>query len=370
MIFEINYNELQAPLAMIKELLTDKEYKGDVKRITLQVTKEKVFVYYHDDRLNLRIRAELDGADAQLPGMATCSFATFFETVKVFKKSDEPILIERENDHIRVDDGIYPEETVTLREDEDVNELPDTALIEKFAGVRAECLRDGIQLATAIVRKTEIPSESVDTQGVYLGAKGDFIEFTSFSLHGFQRSKRLGVVYREHMLALPKPVASALAKVAHTGRNEIAEWTFSEGDAGEEAGNGLLVESDNGMFAMFFALETKQGNQLAETFRAVEANFLETMASCQLGEISDVTSMGKVKTDDNVLIVDGVAVVNPSGYPAQMVRKLWDKGAWEESGKVFYSDGGNGQNPVLCLYSNEKSGEKMTSLSYRVAPNA
>jgi hypothetical protein len=368
MIFEINYNELQVPLMMIKELLTDKEYKGDVKQITFEVTKEKAMLLFSDDRLGVRMKVELDGAQAELPGVATCSFSSFFEMVKVFKKSEEPILVEREGEFIRVDDGVYPEEMLKLKQDETPNLLPNTELVEPLLGISGVRLRDGIQLASTIVRKTDIPADMIDTQAVYLGTEGDVVTFNSFSLHNFHRSKRMGTVYQEGMVQLTKPVASALAKIADVSKKSIEEWSLSSVNGEELLDKGILMKSADENISLFFTLSPLANwDMVSNTFKTVELNFKESMRLTNTENILNVTKMGKVKAEDNVVIIDGNAVIQASGYPAPLIKKLWEKGAWEDSGTVFYADGGTGAKLVLCLFDDAEGEEKMTTLSYREA---
>lgn len=366
MIFEVNYNELQVPLSMIKVLLTDKEYKGDVKQVVFEVTKEKVLLFFNDDRLGVRMEVELDGAEAILPGEATCSFSSFFEMAKVFKKSEEPILVEREGDFIRIDDGVYPEEMLKLKPDVVPVILPSAELAEPFIGITGVGLRDGIQLASTIVRKTDIPADMIDTQGVYLGAEGNHVTFNSFSLHNFHRSKRKGTVYQEQMIKLPKPVASALSKITDTSKKSIPEWRLSlvNGDDSDE--KGVLLASTSGNISLFFTLAPlENAKSFAHHFKAVELNFKETKGTANLESIEKLTTLGKVKLDDNVVIESGHCVVKPAGYPAPLVKKLWEKGAWKDNGQVFYADGGGGAKPVLCLYDSEEDEEMMTTVSYR-----
>lgn len=363
MIFEVNYSDIQAPLAVIKELLTDKEYKGDVKAVTIEVTKESVFLHFHDNRLGIRIKARLNDADAQLPGTATCSFASFLEVVKVFKKSDEPLLIEREGDFLRVDDGVYPEEMMPVREDASTPTFPDLNAGSEWLEMEAQAFGDSLQLASVMVKKSDLPAEMVDTQAVYMGTKGNQVSFSAFSLYNFQRSKRTAGVYRESLKHLPKMVASSLSKVALSGKKAYPTWTISEVEGEEDEDKGILLEDGNRLFSLFVTLpEASNASDLDGAYQTLEQNFHISLLNEECLHITDVVSMGKIKADDNCIIEDGVCKLNPTGYPAQHLRKLWEKGACDI---YFYSDGGQGAQPAICLYNKDEDGEKMTVLSYR-----
>lgn len=369
MIFEIAYNELQVPLAMIKELLTDKEYKGDVKLITLEVTRDKVSLLFEDDRLGVRFKYDFEEAEAELPGTATFSFASFYELVKVFKKSEEVILIERDGNSLRIDDGQYPEELLTLKPDMELNPYPQASSAVPYFSMESDTLIDGIQLASTILKKTDIPAGSIDTQAVYVGTGLGTVSFTSFSLHNFHRSIRPAMVsYDDRLILLPKPVASAIAKIATSGRKHILDWQVAEFPGDDFTKPGILLQSEDNQAMFSFKLEpVDEEKSIRITFNTLEENFKEAVKSAELTSLSDISDIGKVNTDDNLVIKNGEFHLEPSGYPAQLVRKLWEKGAWKEDGKVFYVESGISSAPIMCLYEEVNGEEKITGLSYRKA---
>lgn len=372
MIFEITYNELQVPLAMIKELLTDKEYKGDVKLVTFEVTKEQVSLLFDDDRLGIRFKYDFHEAEPELPGTATCSFASFYELVKVFKKSEEAILIERDGISLRVDDGQYPEELMALKPDKVTNPYPQMESAVPYFSIESDTLIDGIQLASTILRKTDIPAGNIDTQAVYVGTGLGTVSFTSFSLHNFHRSIRPAMVsYDDRLILLTKPVASAVAKIVVSGRKHILDWQMAEFPGDDFTSSGILLQSEDAQATFSFKLEPIDGEaSIRATFDALEVNFKEAVKSATLTSVKDISGIGKVKTDDNVVIKNGEFHLEPSGYPAQLVRKLWEKGAWKENGKVFYVESGSNSAPIMCLYEEVDGEEKITGLSYRTALTA
>lgn len=367
MIFEINYNELQVPLAMIKELLSDKDYKGDVKVITFEVTKEGVSLFLEDDRLGVCFKYDLLEAEAELPGIATCSFASFYETVKVFKKSEEALIIERDGFVLRVDDGQYPEELLTLKADRDVSHFPDNTLATAILTIESEGLRDGIQLASSILRKTDIPVGNVDTQAVYLGTGLGTATFTSFSLHNFHRSTCPAVVsFDDRILLLTKPVASAIAKLVDSAKNVVEDWLISEfpGDQRNEAG--IVIQSEDERVFINFRLDPiAHEREIRETFESTAFNFKEAIKLGSVENVFEVERTLKAKTTDNACVKAGKLTLNETGYPAQLLLKLRDRAAWGENGKVFYVDSGIKDMPVMCLYDVDEWNEKITCLSYR-----
>lgn len=364
MIFEINYTELAKPLMMIKELLTDKEYKGDVKQVTLETLSDSAWLYFEDERLGIQIQAELKGAEVQLPGTFTASFASFFENVKVFKKSEEPILFEREDEWLRIDDGIYPEELLRLKEESARGVLPredEGKLILRTTDV---VLKEGLQLASGILKKSDIPQHELDTQAVYLTTADGFVSFRSFSLYNYHHSKRKAEVHQPEVVQFPKTKASAVLKMMNAEKQAGIKWALYSVDGESVSTPGILLHDEENHITVFMKMEiSKEKEALQKMFAQIEANFLNEMESAEKQPAANMSTLEKVKANDNAFLNEGKWEVGYSGYPAQLVKKFIETNPLGQEGVLFYS--GNEEAPALCLFSENEDEQKMTTLSYR-----
>lgn len=371
MIFEVTYENLQKPLSMIKSILTDNDYKGDTKTISLEATQNEARIYFKDERIGSEMIFILDDSEVVLPGRVSCSFSTFFEVVKVFKKTKEVLLIEQEGGAVMVGDGVYPDEILTAKETEDVFDLQSgTPLFQAKIGV----MKNGIDLTSSILKKTDIPENQLNTQSILLATSGGQVSLNAFSLYAFHRTTFNAIVHQEKSISIPKTMASLLLKLAKAQKDNESEWCFFEVLGEEFDSTGILIQSPDTKISLFFRLDLETNdNAKSAVFEALGANIKQalTKADTTVLSIDNIKSVGKVTKDDNIGFDGNELVLSSSGYSAQLFKKLVEKDAVREGEKIFIlDDAENSTNPILCFYINDNGQEKITTMSYRVSVTA
>lgn len=371
MIFEVNYETLQKPLSMIKSILTDNDYKGDTKTISLEATQDEARIYFKDEKMGTEMIFSLDGSEVVLPGRVSCSFSTFFEVVKVFKKTKEVLLIEQEGEAVMVGDGVYPDEILTAKETEEVFDLESgTPLFQSKIGV----MKDGIDLASSILKKTDIPEEQLNTQSILLATSGTQVSLNAFSLYAFHQMTFNATIHQEKSLSLPKTTASMLLKLAKAQKEDESEWCFSEVRGEEFDSTGVLIQSPDAKITMFFRLDLDTtGNSLSVMYQELGENIKQALSKGGTTTlfINNIKGIGKVTKDDNVAFDGNQLKLSSFGYSAPLFKKLVEKGAVKEDGKIFIlDDNEDSTTPILCSYINDNGLEKITTMSYRVTATA
>lgn len=374
MIFEITYENIQKPLAIIKSLITDKDYKSEVKQITIESKNKEVKLFFKDERIDTEMIFTLEDATLLLDGVVTCSFASFFEIIKVFKKSKEPLLIEQDQRILLVGDGQYPEEILTLTKDVE----PHAPLAgELWASATASDLKGGLEIASSLLKKTSIPEEELNTQGVYMVTSGEESSLSAFSVYGFHRSTFNSVNHMDKTICLPKSIASTLLKIVKTMKKDselVLSLVKAEVIEGEEIRpGGILVQTTDGQSDMFFVLDVdSQNTQHAGVFEEIAQgikNEVSKETTLEL-KVEGLKSISKVKAEDNISFVDGKVQLSQGGFQATMVKKLVDKGAVDDEGTLYLLNGNSQDNPILLMMVNDNGQDKITTISYRLPPTA
>lgn len=377
MIFEITYENIQKPLAIIKSLITDKDYKSEVKQITIESKNKEVKLFFKDERIDTEMIFTLEDATVLLDGVVTCSFASFFEIIKVFKKSKEPLLIEQDQRILLVGDGQYPEEILTLTKDVE----PHAPIAgELWASATASDLKGGLEIASSLLKKTSIPEEELNTQGVYMVTSGEESSLSAFSVYGFHRSTFNSVNHMDKTICLPKNIASTLLKIVKTMKKDselvlsLVKAEVIEGEDEEEIRpGGMLVQTTDGQSDMFFVLDVESKNtQHAGVFEEIAQsikNEVSKETTLKL-KVEGLKSISKVKAEDNISFVDGKIQLSQGGFQATMVKKLVDKGAVDDEGTLYLLNGNSLDNPILLMMVNDNGQDKITTISYRLPPTA
>lgn len=365
MIFQAEYKDLQKPMARIRALLSDADYKSDIKRITLEATQANVMIHYVDERLGLNIKAIVEDASIELAGKVTCTFASLNETLKVFKKSDESLMLEREEDILRIDDGVYPEEVLMVQEDEPLN---DWEMSDKvWATVPAEALKTGIQSCLPLLRKSDIPETELDTQAVYLMTSDSAVEVTAFALHSYHHAIFPAQVEKENrLIGLPKAIATVVAKLMEATASECPSWIL----ATVEKANGRVFQLSDGE-GFDVAIEQEMmvtEERLRVLFHSLTQNFRESMQEVEQLPFSGTSEIGKVKASDNLVLADGKPVMSPVGFPAMLIKRAGDKGAISAESSYFHPPANEETAQLLCFYEKKNGIEKMTAFGYRGEP--
>lgn len=378
MIFEITYENIQKPLAIIRSLITDKDYKSEVKQITIESKNEEVKLFFKDERINTEMIFTLEDATVLLDGVITCSFASFFEITKVFKQSKEPLIIEQDQRILLVGDGQYPEEILTLTKDVEPH-APNAG--ELWVSATASDLKGGLEIASSLLKKTSIPEEELNTQGIYMVTSGEESSLSAFSVYGFHRSTFNSVNHMDKTVCFPKNIASTLLKIVKSMKKD-SELVFSlvkaeviEGEEEDEEIRpcGILVQTTDGHSDMFFVLDVENPNtQHAGVFQEITEsikNEVNKETTLKL-KVDGLKSISKVKAEDNISFVDGKVQLSQEGFQATMVKKLVDKGAVDDEGTLYLLNGNSQDDAILLMMVNDNGQDKITTISYRLPPTA
>ncbi|WP_442638086.1 hypothetical protein [Rossellomorea marisflavi] len=377
MIFEISYENIQKPLSLLKSLISDKDYKSETKSITLECKDKEVKIFFKDKRLNTEMTFTLEDATMLMDGCVTCSFASFFEIVKVFKKSKEPLIVEQDQKLLLVGDGQYPEEILTLS---DYVEPHEPVVGELWTSADTSHLVSGLELASTLLKKTTIPEEELNTQGIYISTSGKECSLNTFSVYGFHRSSFQSVNHMDKTICLPKTIASSLLKVVKTMKKEwelifsiVPEELVEEDEEEYLKPSGILIQTADGKSEMFFALDVGiENGKHGDVFKELTQNIKDEVNKETTLEVKvdGLKLISKVKANDNLSFEDGKVLVTPSGFQATTVKKLVDKGAVDSDGKLYILNNDSREDKILLMMSNDNGQDKITTISYRLPPTA
>ena len=356
MIFEATYKELKKAMDMMRATLSDSEFKSGNHAVTLEATEnEDVIFYFIDNKNKVEITYKLKEAKMIYEGVATCSLKELLDALKQFSKSKEVILIERDGDELRVDDGVFPESVCFLFDDED------TVIVEEVKRDALFC-SDGATLSGMLnrsslpLKKTEFPSEKLDTQSIYFSSIEDgTIQAVSFSMHQSYYEKRKVDACSRFNLMLPKPKARALYKLSQG----MGRLTFSMSVQDERPAIVLSDELD--MVNVVLKGDYVADGVVANSMSAVFQGLNEQRPGWAINMDNTLDKIGKLTVRDNLVFnQDGISR-SSSGYPAKIIQDMFKNGFSQETAVAGEVE----QGAVLAIADYSSDGEKIFILSYR-----
>lgn len=364
MIFQAPYKTLEKPLLLMKSVLSDKDYGTEKHLVTIEVPsdeKQEVLFSFYDKKSKTEIVYTMTDAEVLLEGIATCSLKVLYDTLKSFKKSDDVIMIEREADELRVDDGVFPEEMILLMDDEELVVIEDIEESFPLFSVDGSLLSSSLSRSTVILRKTDIPTEKVDTQAVYLTGMPDVpLSINSFSIHHAYTESIHGTTRYPFALAIPKPTASLLNRLlALLPEIECSSSTVEDSES-------LLIQDVDKHVRIMIKGSFMVNTSISTTFTSVKENLDERLASEEVRLIENIKLPKKVTAQTNVQLSGDELVESVNGYSGKMLNDLIKKGGFDKNCHwLDIQDEG-----VLLVRAKDDSSEKTLSVSYRTAESA
>ncbi|WP_214688642.1 hypothetical protein [Exiguobacterium sp. s163] len=356
MIFEATYKDMKKAMDMMRATLSDSEFKSGNHAVTLEATdNEDVIFYFIDKKNKVEITYKLKEAKMIYEGVATCSLKELLDALKQFSKSKEVILIERDGDELRVDDGVFPESVFFLFDDED------TVIVEE---VKREVLfcSDGKTLsgmlnrASLPLKKTEFPSEKLDTQSIYFSSIEDgTAQVVSFSMHQSYYEKREVDASSPFNLILSKPKARALQKLSEG----MGQLTFSMSLQDERPA--IVLSDDSDTVTIVLKGDYVTDGVIANSMSAVFKGLNEKRPEWAKAMDNSLDKIGKLTVRDNLLFSQDGICLSPSGYPAKIIKDMFKNGFIQDTAVVGEVEPG----AVLAIADYSSNAEKIFILSYR-----
>lgn len=361
MILEATFSQLEKPFLYMRSLLTETEYKTEKHPVTIEVKNDETFFYFYDKKAKVEMIYKIEEATASLEGVATCSMKALYDILKTFKKSEDIILIEREDNFLRIDDGVFPEEIIVLYDDEqivvtDIEEL-DSPL--NLAVLPAGVFSDALIRSGVILKKTDIPAEVLDSQSVYVrGKTGGVICQNVFSMHNSYSETFSGMVESPFTLRIPKALVSLLSRITMVleKQNEKIRLIQSYLD-GQEF---FVLENEEKSLQIAIKGKYLLSENGISAFEEVEANLNMLMERNETITVSNLTLPGKMSASTNLVFSKGGLEESQYGYQGKLIKDFIQKNAISPNSEWFETD-----DKILVIRDNSEDSKKMMVLSYR-----
>lgn len=361
MIFETTYQTLELPLSLMRALISDTEYKMGRHALTLEVG-EKVTLTFYDKKMRVDMKYTIEDATPVLEGVATCSMTDFFEVLKSFKKAEDVLLIEREENLLRVDDGVYDEDVIGLLDDGDLVVIDENEKVTSFFKADSKEFSAALSRSALMLKKTDIPADELDTQSVYIEARGtDELLFNVFAIHHAYREESSAELFHPVSLQFPKTMVSLLTRFTDALKKKNLSFVLEEADRDEQSF--LVLKGEHFEIAVKgkFTIPVSKTNVFSTVAKNME-NILSTLSPT---EIKFSGAISKSKASDLVVLEDEKLVKAESGFSAQMLNRFEQKNAWTNQSQAYQIVEQDGQPTILVIRDEVPGVKKMMTFSYR-----
>ncbi|AJD93616.1 hypothetical protein JMA_42990 (plasmid) [Jeotgalibacillus malaysiensis] len=359
MLFEAKYKELKKPFDLMKSVLNDTDFKSEKHAVTMEVSEGKVLFSFIDPKSKVEMFYQLEEAETILDGVATCSLKILYDALKTFSKSEDVIMLEREEDELRVDDGVFPEEMFKLFDDGDMVVLEEVGEKKPLFKTEGKMLSDLLNRMSIVLRKTDFPAEQLDTQAVYItSVQDETLESASFSIHQSSYERQPAEVLKSFHLAFPKPKAKLMAKIL----NCLDNVTVSTGTSDEQP----VCVLNNKNYQIVVKGDYEVDGNVFSALKSVFASLEERKEAGESISSSDIQELGKLTVRSNVAKESDKWKLENSGYPAKVLMDFFKAGFSNDNSVCMEVE----TDGVLAVLDMTKNHEKMFVMSYRSGESA
>lgn len=359
--FETTYQTLELPLSLMRALISDTEYKMGRHALTIEVG-EKVTLTFYDKKMRVDMKYTIEEATPVLEGVATCSMTDFFEVLKSFKKAEDVLLIEREENLLRIDDGVYAEDVIGLLDDGDLVVIDENDQVTSFFKANSKEFSAALSRSALMLKKTDIPTNELDTQSVYIEAKGkDELLFNVFAIHHAYREESSAELFHPVSIQFPKAVVSLLTRFTDALKNKNLSFILEEALRDEQ--RFLVLRGEHFEIAVKgkFTVPVSKTN----VFSTVAENMENLLSTLSTTAIKNSSAISKAKASELVVLGDEKLVKAESGFSAQMLNRFKQKDAWTNQSEVYQIVEQDGHPTILVIRDAVPGVKKMMTFSYR-----
>lgn len=330
MIIETYPQSITPFLAKLKKYLTDADFKNDRIKILLKAEMGKfqiaLFLKKSDTLLSCLIDED---TEVYLDGMCEVSFKSFYDVIQSFMRlEEETISIELVEDKINIDDGLYPTESIEATTVSSIqNGFYQPLLIETdtMTPVFETTHIDVFEHTVPIYKTTDLKVPLFNTNMCYLFSKKDIqkIDLNIFAIHSYYHCGIKDKVYEEMQLAIPKHTIDLWSKLFKKQEVENPILFSLEKLDNQEL---IRFDIDNVQVDSLLSKETIVGEDLKETFEAIQENMKVLQTGIPIMENISVKELGKIMKDDEVSFLNDHWIrVNENGYPLLLLKKIISK---------------------------------------------
>lgn len=219
MIFEVDYSVIKKNLMIIKNILTNTEWnKSEFTNIQIHVKDEHVFISYKgEEKTQLEYQFDLVGAETIINGSIQINLKELLEALTPFNKNSGVLLFERDGNELRIDDGVYEPEIITLSEKNELKEIFSVARPKKHVNLSKKWFEKRMDLARMNIKTTFLPA----TNQIALLIQDCGISLRSFNLTNlYESKKRIEHSIPELTFLIEKQASARIARLLKAIKDE------------------------------------------------------------------------------------------------------------------------------------------------------